>query len=380
MNLKEMESAALEARKAAIATECESSDADLDALLEEVRAINEELETRKAEEARRAELRDMVAEANVGEEIETIETIEEKKTMENMEIRNSKEYIDAFAEYIKTGKDAECRALLTENVSGTVPVPEFVYDIVKTAWEESDLLNLVTKLEVNGNYKVGFEISASGAVIHTEGTAAPSEETLLLGVVNMVPETLKKWLYVSSEVYDMRGEAFLRYIYREIAHKIAEAAEDLLLAKIKACGTVSTTTCVGVPAITESSIQLATIANAMAELSAAARKPVIVMNKKTLAAFKAVQYAASAPVDPFEGLPVYFNDSMTAYQNASTGNCYAIVGDFGEGALANFPNGEGVRFIFDEYSAAERDLIKIVGREYLAIEPVAPNAFVQIKK
>ena len=52
-----------------------------------------------------------------------------------MEIRNSKEYINAYAEYIKTGDDRECRALLTENVgTGTVPVPEIVYDIVKTAW------------------------------------------------------------------------------------------------------------------------------------------------------------------------------------------------------------------------------------------------------
>ena len=40
----------LEARKAAIATEIDAPEADLDALDEEVRSINQELENRKAAE------------------------------------------------------------------------------------------------------------------------------------------------------------------------------------------------------------------------------------------------------------------------------------------------------------------------------------------
>lgn len=380
MNLKEMESAALEARKAAIATECESSDADLDALLEEVRAINEELETRKAEEAQRAELRDMVAEANVGEEIETIETIEERKEMENIEIRNSKEYVDAFANYVKNGDDAECRALLTENVSGNVPVPELVYDIVKTAWEEEGIMRLVRKSYLRGNLKVGFEISASGAVVHTEGTNAPSEETLLLGVVNLVPKSIKKWITVSDEAMDMRGEAFLRYIYDELTHQIAKKAADELIAAIEACGTVSTTTCPGVPVLAAPSIAAGTVAQAIALLSDRAANPAIIMNKQSYGAFKAVQYAASYPLDVFEGCPVLFNNSMDSFANATTGDTYAIVGDLGEGALANFPAGEEINIKFDDLSLAEKDLVKIVGRQYVGLGVVAPDAFVKIQK
>ena len=380
MNLKEMESAALEARKAAIATECESSDADLDALLEEVRAINEELETRKAEEAQRAELRDMVADANVGETIEIIETIEERKEMENIEIRNSKEYVDAFANYVKNGDDAECRALLTENVSGNVPVPELVYDIVKTAWEEEGIMRLVRKSYLRGNLKVGFEISASGAVIHTEGTNAPSEETLLLGVVNLVPASIKKWITVSDEALDMRGEAFLRYIYDELAHQIAKKAADELIAAIEACGTVSTTTCPGVPVLAAASIAAGTVAQAIALLSDRAANPAIIMNKQSYGAFKAVQYAASYPVDVFEGCPVLFNNSIDSFANATTGDTYAIVGDLGEGALANFPNGEEINIKFDDLSLAEKDLVKIVGRQYVGLGVVAPDAFVKIQK
>lgn len=43
--------------------------------------------------------------------------------MTNKEVRATDEYLNAYAKYIKTGKDAECRALLTEAVEGVVPVP-----------------------------------------------------------------------------------------------------------------------------------------------------------------------------------------------------------------------------------------------------------------
>ena len=380
MNFKEMETSALEARKAEIAAECETDGADLDALLEEVRGINAELESRVAAEAAKAEIREMVADQDAGLEVETKETEERETTMDNMEIRNSKEYVDAFAEYIKTGKDNECRSLLTENVSGTIPVPELVYDEVKNAWEEEGIMRLVRKSYLRGNLKVSFEISGEGAAVHTEGAAAVSEENLIMGVVNLVPATIKKWIGISTEVMDMRGEAFLRYIYRELAHHIAKKAADELIAKIEACGTQSTTTCVGVPAITEASIALGTVAKAIANLSDQASNPVIMMNKLSYGQFKAAQYAASVSADPFEGCPVLFNNTIAAYSAASTGDTYAIVGDLGYGALANFPDGEEMKFVFDEFTLATQDLVRIVGRQYVAIQPVAPNAFVKIQK
>ena len=51
MDFKNMTIEELEARKAAIAAEVDTDGADLDALTDEVRAIKEELEARKAEEA-----------------------------------------------------------------------------------------------------------------------------------------------------------------------------------------------------------------------------------------------------------------------------------------------------------------------------------------
>lgn len=376
-DFKEMSVEEIQTRKAEIGTLVDTEDADLGALEEEIRAINEELEARKAEEAKKVEIRKAVAEGD-GEVIEK-SPVEERKEMTNEEIRNSKEYIDAYAEYVKTGDDKEARALLTENgTNGTVPVPEFVYEIVKNAWAKEGIMARVRKSYLKGNLKVGFEISADGAYVHAEGTGAITEEALVLGIVNLVPETIKKWISVSDEVMDMRGEAFLRYVYDELSYRIAKKAADELVAKIVAAGTASTNTAVGLPKITQTTIAVGNIAEAMGNLSDQAADPVIIMNKLTWSAFKAAQYAASTPVDPFEGLPVLFSDKLPAFSAATTGVVYAIVGDLGEGALANFPNGEAIQMKYDDMTLATSDLVRVIGRMPVALGVVGPNAFVRI--
>ena len=377
-NLKEMEVEQLEARKAEIMEEIESPDADLDALKEEARSIKEEIEARKAEEAAKVEIRAQVAEGS-GEVKESVPT-EERKLPTMEEIRNSKEYIEAYAEYIKTENDSECRALLTENGSGTVPVPEFVYDIVKTAWDREGITSRVRKSYLKGNLKVGFEISGDDAIVHTEGGDAISPENLVLGVVELVPASIKKVVQISDEVLDMRGEAFLRYIYDELTYRIAKKAADTIIAKIEACGTVSTTTCPSVAKIASTTASLGLIASAIAQLSDEAANPVVMMNKLTYAEFKKAQYAANFAADPFEGLPVVFNNSITAFSAATTGVTWAIVGDLDHGALANFPNGQEIAFKFDEMTLKKQDLVEVLGREYVALGVVAPKAFCKITK
>ena len=345
-------------------------------LMEERKSLAEQIETAEkaiAEEKRAME--DVIAQKETIE----IEKREEIK-MTDMEIRNSQAYVDAYAEYIKSGEDAECRSLLTENGSGTIPVPELVYDIVKTAWERDGITARVRKAYVKGNLKVGFEISSTGATVHTEGGGAVSEETLVLGTVELVPKAIKKWISISDEALDLRGEAFLRYIYDELTYQIAKKAADELIVKIQACGTVSTTTCVAVPKLTASSVGIGTVAAAMSMLSDEAANPVVIMNKATWGTFKAAQYAGQFDADPFEGLPVVFNNTLTAAAAATTGVTYAIVGDLEQGALMNFPNGEGIDFKVDELSQAEYDLVRIIGREFVGIGVVAPNAFVKIVK
>lgn len=380
MELKDMTIEQLEERKAAIAAELDHPEADLDALETEARSIREEIEQRKADEAKRNEIRSAVAKGN-GEVVEKI--VEERKTMTIDEVRNSAEYIDAYAEYIKTGNDTECRNVLTTqdaaNGSASVPVPTFVYDIVKTAWEREGITSRVRKSYLKGNLKVGFEISGTAAVIHAEGDTAINVEDLVLGTVTMTPQSIKKVVQISDEVYDLRGEAFLRYIYDELTYRIAKKAADELVSKILACGTVSTTTCPGVPKIS-STATLGTIAEAIANLSDEAANPVIMMNKLTWGTFKGLQAAGNYGYDPFEGLPVVFNNTITAYSAATTGVAYLIVGDLDQGALMNFPNGDGIDFKFDDMTLKKQDLIEVLGRQYVAIGVVADKAFAKVVK
>lgn len=383
MEIKEMSIEEVEARTLEIQSEVDSAD---EARMSEIKAELDQLEARKEELRQIAteakETRDAIASDKVAVE-NTKEVIEEVRKMTNSEVCKSAEYRSAFKNYILTGKDAECRALLTENVSGNVPVPEIVYDIIKNAWEKEGIMALVKKTYLKGNLKVGFEISADGAVVHTEGQAAPNAENLVLGIVELVPASIKKWIQISDEVIDMDAGQFLRYVYDELTYQIAKKAADTLLAKIEACGTVSTNTPsvnVAVPVVESDSITLGLIASALGQLSDQAANPVIVMNKATWSAFKAVQYAANVPVDPFEGLPVIFNNTIEAFSAATTGVTYAIVGDFGEGAIANFPNGEEITLKYDDLSLAEADLVKIVGREYVALGVVGPKSFVKITK
>ena len=379
--IKNMETVTLEERAAEIDSVIETASIEeLEGLQEEARAIGDEIEARKAAEEERKAQAEAIVEDVHAEVINNIESVEER-TMNNMEIRNTPEYIEAYAEYIKTESDKECRALLTENVSGTVPVPEFVYDIVKTAWERNEITRLVRKTYVRGNLKVGFEISADGAIKHTEAAnSAASEENLVLGIVNMVPVSFKKWISISDEALDLRGEAFLRYIYDEITYRIAQKIAEDLLDKIAACGTVATTTQVSVAKVTSTQLTLGLVASAIGNLSGEATNPVVVLHPATWAAIKNVQANGSYAYDPFEGLPVIKNSHITAFTAATTGVPYMIVGDFGQGALANFPNGEGVDFKFDDLSKMEYDLVRILGREYVAIEPVACGAFVKVTK
>jgi len=378
MEFKDMTIEQLEERKVAIVAELDAPEADLDALEAEMKGINEEIEARRAEEAKKAEIRSAVA-AGAGTVVQQFK----EETRENMnieEIRNSQKYIDAYAEYIKTSDPAECRALLSENdANGTVPVPELVYDIVKTAWAREGIMSRVRKAYLRGNLKVGFEISSSAAATHSEGVAV-SEETLVLGVVELIPESIKKWISVSDEAMDMRGESFLRYIYDELAYRIAKKAADMLVAKIQACGTVSTTTCPAVPAIKVATPTLGTVAEAIANLSDEATNPVIMMNKLTWGTFKGLQAAGNYGYDPFEGLPVVFNDTITAISAATTGVAYMIVGDLDQGALANFPNGDDITFKYDDMTLATQDLVRVIGREFVAIGVVAPDAFVKVTK
>ena len=340
---------------------------------DEMEAIKAELEARRqaaivAEEARKA------VENGAGETKEEIK--QEEKRMDNLEMRNTPEYINAFADYIKTGNDKECRTLLTETVSGTVPVPSLVEDIVKTAWEKNELLSRISKTNFRGNLKVPFEKAADGAYVHTEGTTGLTEENLEIGIVTLTPANIKKWIRISDEVVAMGGESFVRYIYEEITYRILNKLVSELVAKVVAASAENSASAIGVPVV-KAAPGVMTIANAATNLSEDARNLCVVMNRLTEQAFNTAYAGASFAIDPFAGMPRIYTSALGAYSTLSENGVYAFVGDL-SALQANYPEGEGIVIKWDDLSEAEDDLVKIVGRQYVGYGITAPGKLVKL--
>ena len=376
MEFTEMTIEQLEARKAEIAEAVDAPEADLDALETEARSIREEIEKRRAEEAKRNEIRNAVAmgEGVVERKIEK----EEVKKMTNEEVRASKEYLDAFANYIKTEDDKECRALLTTNASGGVPVPVLVDQIVRHAWENNTFTARLRKTYFKGNVKVAFERAADPAYVHTEGTSAPTEESLTLGIVEMIPANIKKWITISDEAVALGGEAFVRYVYEELTYQIIKKLVAVCVADVTGASADHSSSAVGVPVL-KTAPAITTIPAAVANLSDEAQNLCVVMNRLTEVEFLSAYAAGNFAVDPFAGLPRVYTSALSAYSTLSENGVYAIVGDL-SAIQVNYPEGEGVIIKWDDLSLAEEDMVKIVGRQYAAHKITAPGRLIKLTK
>ena len=353
MDIKEMTAEELIERRAAIANEVDAPEADLNALEEEVRAINAELEERKAAEAQKEEVRKAVAEG-AGEVMKKFNN--EERKMDKKEERA--QLMDALAEYIKGTATEEQRSLLTTGVSGgTVKVSNIVDDFIWTDWDKSPILSRIRKVYVKGNYSVGYEASATGAVKHTEGDMEnPAEEVLTLGYINFVEQYYKKWITVSDTVLALKGEAFMRYLMDEFGHQLAIALENAVVAEI-AASTLSAK-------VTNPINNTAAMAG-FAALSDEAVNPVVIISKTTYAAIMNERATTGGKIeDPFNGMEVLFNRNVAGM----------LVGDL-DGVVANFPEGEDFKFVIDDKSLAEHDMVKIVGKILGDIHLVRPNGF-----
>ena len=378
--IKALDMEGVENRSMEIKEEMTAENADLETLSAEVTAL-EERKAALVEEMKKAQA--AVAEG-AGKEIEKQEERNMKPTF--AEVRSSEQYVNAYAEYIKTGDDKEVRSVLTElgvgasDPSAGVAVPTSVEDRIRTAWDNDAILSRVKRSNVKGILKVGFELSATPAVVHAEGAAAPDPETLNLGIVSLVPETLKKWITISDEAFDLRGQAFLDYIMDEIEYRIIKLAADTVVADITSAPITATKTAASVAHVETTGI--ADIVNAIAALSDEAQNPVIIMNKQSYAYYKGLAMGAGYAVDPFDGLEVLFNntlDAATATPASGVVNKIAIVGDL-QGESVNFTNGYEPTIKVDDLSLAESDLIKVVGRLPMGHGVTACGRFAVITK
>lgn len=366
----------IEIRMDQIKTEMEADGADLDKLTEEVRSLNaqkaELRQAAEAEEKRRSEVADGAG--------TVIETRKEETRMDLKTTLESREYIDAYAEYLKTGNDTEVRSLLTVNApsSGTIPVPVYLQEKIETAWESDPILSRVNKTYIRGNIKVPFELSADPAYVHAEGSTAPTEEALTFGLVELKPETIKKWVSFSDEVADMKGQTFLDYIYDELTYRVTRKLADNCVDDITGANASNGSSAIGVPRV-DAAPAITTIPQAVANLGEDAANLVIIMNRLTEVNFLAAHAAGNFAIDPFAGLTRIYTSHLPAYDTATDNAVYAIVGDL-RGMQVNYPDGDGMVIKYDDLTKKTLDIIEVLGRQYAAHGITKLGRFVNIRK
>lgn len=373
--IMELDLDALETRANAIALATDSADmetletlnAELDAIEERKADIAREIETRKKDIAE-------VINGN-GKEVE----VEERTTkMTDIEIRKSPEYLDAWVEYQKGRASEEQRALLTENAqNGTIAVPVYVEDTIHTAWESNEIVKRARRTYFAGNLKVGVEISADAAQYHAEGGEAITEESLVLEYVTLIPNMVKKMVRVSDEALGLRGSAFIDYLYDELEYQIVKKVGDMLVNMAlmqQGSGRVETQTMAG------ASLTTADIINAEGKLGGEATNPVLITTRATAAALKAAALSAGYAYNPFDGLEVIYVDSaaLSVTMGEQTISAKAVVADI-SGWQINLPEGDTVKFKFDDLTEADADMVRIIGRLYAAMDIVSTGKTVVIK-
>lgn len=370
MEIKEMTPEQIEEKRAALAEEIKTAD------LERLDAINaelDEIEARKAEIRAEAEERAKTIAEVLEAPAEPTPIITEERTPKKMtdrEFRSTPEYIDAYVAYVKSGydvKEFEKRAesegnanvIFSKNIEGgMIAVPTYVEDRINANWENNEILRRVKRTFFSGNVQVGVEMEADEAINHVENAGPIETEGLIIAFVDLIPQYIKKMVKVSHAALELSGTAFLDYLYDEIEAKIFDKLVDNIINVI-----LTPSSFVRVYNYTGDNVTTADIINAAGQLGPNAR-PVLVINRSMAAQLKAAALSAQYGYDPFDGLEVIYANTDAPF-----------VGDL-SAIQVNFPDGDVPKFIFDEYTDAPSNVVRIIGRMAAAVAVVAKRMIV----
>ena len=226
MEFKDMTIEQLEERKAAILTEIDAPEADLDALEEEARGINAELGSRKAAEAEKAELRAQVAQG-AGKVIKDFREEEARKETKMYGVETL-EYRNAWVKNI-VGRElnTEERAALTS--AGAV-IPTMT---VNAVWDRlvkpAELLGRVDVTQFPSYVRFPKATTVNAATAQAVG-ATITESSDVVGYADLVPNEYVKLLTVGADIDHMAIDAIHDWIVNNLTDSIRYAInKDILV-------------------------------------------------------------------------------------------------------------------------------------------------------
>jgi HK97 family phage major capsid protein len=225
MDFKTMTIDELRERRDAILVELDAPEADLDALTREADEIKAEMEARKAEAAKKAEIRDKVAQDVTIEAVETFEEVREEKKMFGIE---TKEYRDAWTKnLIHRELTEEERSALSS--AGAV-IPTMTVNAVWDRLIKDDVLLRRVDVTRFPNY-VRFPV----ATTNNDATSAAvgssiTESSDVIGYVDLVPQEYVKLLTVGADIDHMAIDAVHDWIVENLTGQIrAKMSADVLV-------------------------------------------------------------------------------------------------------------------------------------------------------
>ena len=227
MELKEMNVEQLEARKAELLAEVESTEEreQLDAIEADINAIKAELDERRAVEAQKAEIRQAVADGQVGE---VVKEFKEESRGKNMYSVDSIEYRDAWTKKI-IGRDLNEEERSALSSAGAV-IPKMTVDAV---WDklvkEAELLSKVDVSQFP-NY-VRFPVATTNNAATSQAVGGSiTESSDVIGYVDLVPNEYVKLLTVGADIEHMAVSAVHDWIVNNIVTNIRYAInKDILV-------------------------------------------------------------------------------------------------------------------------------------------------------
>lgn len=229
MNIENMTITEIDARMAEIATEMDKDGADIDALTEEVRKMNERKKTLKAEAEKRKALRNAVA-AGKGETVHTFE-MEERKAVEYDAA--SPEYRRAFMKNLlgeeMTAEERAAWVHTTANTTAVLPTTMLnnIWDLVSSQHSimgDITIYRTGTIIEV-----VKHTAIAQGDAATVNENAANDDEKNTFVKVTLSGKDFSKHVDVSYAMERMSIDALESYLTNEIANQIGAAmASDVI--------------------------------------------------------------------------------------------------------------------------------------------------------
>lgn len=261
----------IQKRMAAIGTEIEQEDSNLDELETELGGLKEERGNIMAKAEQRKKLTGDIASMEGVKVIEKFEEKEERKQVANELTAGSVEYRNAFLKRLigEELNEVEKRAFTHTTANSDAVMPEELQNKIYSTMEEAHpLLRDVQVLRTGAVISIVKHVAivAGDAAVVGEGVANVDEQNTFVNV-SLSGKDFSKHVDFSYRLGKMSIPAFEQYLVKEIADRIGAAMTRDIVAQIKADLAVSNS----IAASTPGTLQMSDILKGLGSLKSTGR-------------------------------------------------------------------------------------------------------------